>query len=173
MHGDLMFAGVERVLRIVDQDGDDFSVVILGVTRADTINDPARAMLAGMGRDAQRRRQKTFSSIRTPPSSGRAMASTTPCSAPSMKRWSLRRVVGRRPGVLNRGPCRAALTRSEPRWLAATLNRPRPGKPDARPLAPRNAPQPRIGRVRAATYTVRQHRDRVSQACTASSVPLV
>ena len=39
---------MERVLRIVDQDGDDFSVVILDVTRADTINDPARAMLAGM-----------------------------------------------------------------------------------------------------------------------------
>lgn len=48
MHGDLMFAGVERVLRIVEQDGDDFSVVILDVTRADTINDPARALLAGM-----------------------------------------------------------------------------------------------------------------------------
>ncbi|MGI9123847.1 MAG: glutaminase A [Mycobacterium sp.] len=48
MHGDLMFAGAERVLRSVDRDSDDFSVVILDVTRVDTINDPARALLAGM-----------------------------------------------------------------------------------------------------------------------------
>ena len=48
MHGDLMFAGVERVLRIVDQDSDGFAVAILDVTRADTINDAARTMLAGM-----------------------------------------------------------------------------------------------------------------------------
>jgi glutaminase len=48
MHGDLMFAGVERVLRIVDRDSDDFAVAILDVTRADTINDAARTMLAGM-----------------------------------------------------------------------------------------------------------------------------
>lgn len=48
MHGDLMFAGVERVLRIVDQDSDDFAVAVLDVTRADTINDSARALLAGM-----------------------------------------------------------------------------------------------------------------------------
>jgi glutaminase len=48
MHGDLMFAGVERVLRTVDRDSEGFAVAILDVTRADTINDPARAMLAGM-----------------------------------------------------------------------------------------------------------------------------
>jgi glutaminase len=48
MHGDLMFAGAERVLRTVDRDSDDFSVAILDVTRVDTINDPARALLAGM-----------------------------------------------------------------------------------------------------------------------------
>jgi glutaminase len=48
MHGDLMFAGAERVLRTVDRDGDDFSVAILDVTRVDTINDPARALLASM-----------------------------------------------------------------------------------------------------------------------------
>jgi len=48
MHGDLMFAGVERVLRIVDQDSEGFAVAILDVTRADTINDAARTMLAGM-----------------------------------------------------------------------------------------------------------------------------
>lgn len=48
MHGDLMFAGAERVLRTVDRDSDDFSVAILDVTRVDTINDPARALLASM-----------------------------------------------------------------------------------------------------------------------------
>jgi glutaminase len=43
-----MFAGAERVLRTVDRDSDDFSVAILDVTRVDTINDPARALLASM-----------------------------------------------------------------------------------------------------------------------------
>ena len=48
MHGDLMFAGAERLLRSVDRDSGEFSVAILDVTRVDTINDPARALLAGM-----------------------------------------------------------------------------------------------------------------------------
>ena len=48
MHGDLMFAGVERVLRIIDRDRDQFAVAILDVTRVDTINDAARALLASM-----------------------------------------------------------------------------------------------------------------------------
>lgn len=48
MHGDLMFAGAERVLRTVERDSDDFSVAILDVTRVDTINDPARVLLASM-----------------------------------------------------------------------------------------------------------------------------
>ncbi len=48
MHGDLMFAGAEKVLRTIDHDSDDFAVAILDVTRVDTINDPARALLAGM-----------------------------------------------------------------------------------------------------------------------------
>ena len=48
MHGDLMFAGAERVLRSVDRESDDFSVGILDVTRVDTINDSARALLANM-----------------------------------------------------------------------------------------------------------------------------
>lgn len=48
MHGDLMFAGAEKVLRTVDRDSDDFAVAILDVTRVDTINDPARLLLAGM-----------------------------------------------------------------------------------------------------------------------------
>jgi len=48
MHGDLMFAGAERVLRIIDRESDSFSVANLDVTRVDTINDPARELLAGM-----------------------------------------------------------------------------------------------------------------------------
>ncbi len=48
MHGDLMFAGAEKVLRTVDRDGDGFAVAILDVTRVDSINDPARTLLAGM-----------------------------------------------------------------------------------------------------------------------------
>jgi glutaminase len=48
MHGDLMFAGAERVARLVERDSDGFSVAILDVTRVDTINDPARLLLAGM-----------------------------------------------------------------------------------------------------------------------------
>ncbi len=48
MHGDLMFAGAEKVLRTVDRDCEDVSVVIVDVARVDTINDPARQLLAGM-----------------------------------------------------------------------------------------------------------------------------
>lgn len=48
MHGDLMFAGAEKVLRTIDRDSAEVSVVILDVTRVDTINDPARALLASM-----------------------------------------------------------------------------------------------------------------------------
>jgi glutaminase len=36
------------VLRIIDRDCDSFSVAILDVTRVDTINDPARALLASL-----------------------------------------------------------------------------------------------------------------------------
>ena len=48
MHGDLMFAGVEKVLRTVCRDSEEFDVAVLDVTRVDTINDAARALLAGM-----------------------------------------------------------------------------------------------------------------------------
>ena len=48
LHGDLMFAGAERVARIVDREADEFGVAIIDVTRIDTINDAARALLAGM-----------------------------------------------------------------------------------------------------------------------------
>jgi len=48
LHGDLMFAGAERVARIVDRDADEFDVAIVDVTRIDTINDAARVLLAEM-----------------------------------------------------------------------------------------------------------------------------
>lgn len=48
IHGDLMFAGAEKVLRIIDRAKDDFDVAILDVTRVDSINDPARSLLATM-----------------------------------------------------------------------------------------------------------------------------
>ena len=48
LHGDLMFAGAERVARVVDREADEFDVAIVDVTRIDTINDAARALLAGM-----------------------------------------------------------------------------------------------------------------------------
>lgn len=51
LHGDLMFAGAEQVARIVDRDSDGFDVAILDVTRADDINDSARALLSGMSQE--------------------------------------------------------------------------------------------------------------------------
>jgi len=48
LHGDLLFAGTEQVLRTIEQDADRFDVAILEVSRVDDINDAARAMLAGM-----------------------------------------------------------------------------------------------------------------------------
>jgi glutaminase len=48
LHGDLLFAGTEQVLRTVDREKDGFDVAILDVTRVDTINDAARGLLAGM-----------------------------------------------------------------------------------------------------------------------------
>jgi glutaminase len=48
LHGDLLFAGTEQVLRRVDREKDDFDVAILDVRRVDTINDAARGLLAGM-----------------------------------------------------------------------------------------------------------------------------
>ena len=53
MHGDLMFAGAEKVLRTVCRDSAEFAVAILDVTRVDTINDAARALLAGMSATLQ------------------------------------------------------------------------------------------------------------------------
>jgi glutaminase len=45
VHGDLLFAGTEQVLRTVNRDADDFGVAILDMSRLDSINDPARSML--------------------------------------------------------------------------------------------------------------------------------
>lgn len=60
MHGDLMFAGAEKVLRTIDRDSGDFAVAILDVTRVDTINDPARVLLAGMGTTLKEAGKKGF-----------------------------------------------------------------------------------------------------------------
>ncbi|MCB0930699.1 MAG: glutaminase A [Mycobacterium sp.] len=105
MHGDLMFAGVERVLRIVDQDGDDFSVVILDVTRADTINDPARAMLAGMSEMLSAAGKKGLlvdpdaAVIRPGHGFDDAVFSTLDEAVVAAQEW-----LDADPGVLNRGP---------------------------------------------------------------------
>jgi glutaminase len=48
LHGDLLFAGAEQVLRTVERESDEFDVAILEVSRIDDINDAARSMLAGM-----------------------------------------------------------------------------------------------------------------------------
>lgn len=48
LHGDLLFAGAEQVLRTVSRDKDDFDAAILDLSRADNINDTARRLLAGM-----------------------------------------------------------------------------------------------------------------------------
>ena len=42
------FAGAEQVLRTVDRDSGDFAAVILDVSRLDSVNDPARAMLMSL-----------------------------------------------------------------------------------------------------------------------------
>lgn len=48
VHGDLLFAGAEQVLRTAERDRDSYDVAVLDVTRVDDINDAARAMLTGM-----------------------------------------------------------------------------------------------------------------------------
>ncbi|WP_102141981.1 glutaminase A [Mycobacterium hubeiense] len=48
LHGDLLFAGAEQVLRTIERDRDDYRIAILEVSRVDDINDAAREMLAGM-----------------------------------------------------------------------------------------------------------------------------
>ena len=48
LHGDLLFAGAEQVLRTIERESGDFDVAILEVSRIDDINDASRGMLAGM-----------------------------------------------------------------------------------------------------------------------------
>ncbi|MDH6194400.1 glutaminase [Mycobacterium frederiksbergense] len=48
IQGDLLFAGVEQVLRTAERDRDDYDVAVLDVTRVNDINDAARGMLIGL-----------------------------------------------------------------------------------------------------------------------------
>lgn len=48
LHGDLLFAGAEQVLRNIEREYDEFDVAILEVSRVDDIDATARRMLAGM-----------------------------------------------------------------------------------------------------------------------------
>ncbi|MCV7283542.1 glutaminase A [Mycolicibacterium flavescens] len=57
LHGDLLFAGAERVLRTLERECVDFDVAILEISRVDDIDDAARRMLAGM-RESLRRLDK-------------------------------------------------------------------------------------------------------------------
>ena len=47
-HGDLLFCGAEQVVRTVDRGCEDFVVGILDVSRADDVDDAAKALLSGM-----------------------------------------------------------------------------------------------------------------------------
>lgn len=49
LHGDLLFAGAEQVLRTIERERDRFDAVVLEVSRIDDIDNAARQMLAGMG----------------------------------------------------------------------------------------------------------------------------
>jgi glutaminase len=48
IHGDLLFAGAEQVVRTVSREADEFDAAVLDVSRLDNINDPARELLASM-----------------------------------------------------------------------------------------------------------------------------
>lgn len=48
VHGDLLFAGAEQVARTAAHDCGEFDTAILDVSRLHTINEPARALLAGL-----------------------------------------------------------------------------------------------------------------------------
>ncbi|WP_006245010.1 glutaminase A [Mycolicibacterium tusciae] len=51
LHGDLLFAGAEQVLRTVENERGDYDVAILELSRIDDINGAARNMLAGLRTD--------------------------------------------------------------------------------------------------------------------------
>ncbi|MDA4106916.1 glutaminase A [Mycolicibacterium holsaticum] len=48
LHGDLLFAGAEQVLRTIEGEYNEFDIAIMEVSRVDDIDDTARGMLAGM-----------------------------------------------------------------------------------------------------------------------------
>jgi glutaminase len=48
VHGDLLFAGAEQVIRTVSRECGHLDVAVLDVSRLDTINDPARELLASL-----------------------------------------------------------------------------------------------------------------------------
>jgi glutaminase len=48
IHGDLLFAGAEQVVRTVSRESAQFDAAVLDVSRLDNINDPARELLASM-----------------------------------------------------------------------------------------------------------------------------
>lgn len=49
VHGDLLFAGAEQVLRTIERDSGQFDAAILEVSRVDDSDDTARDLLSGMG----------------------------------------------------------------------------------------------------------------------------
>lgn len=49
VHGDLLFAGAEQVIRTVSRDSDNFDVAILDVSRLQAISDAARRLLGDLG----------------------------------------------------------------------------------------------------------------------------
>ena len=49
IHGDLLFAGSEQVIRTVSRESGQFEGAIVDVCRLDNLNDPARELLASMG----------------------------------------------------------------------------------------------------------------------------
>ncbi|MCF6390925.1 glutaminase A [Mycobacterium sp. MBM] len=59
-HGDLLFCGAEQVMRTVDRGCADFTVGILDVSRADEVDDAARALLSGMSTDLRERGKAGF-----------------------------------------------------------------------------------------------------------------
>jgi hypothetical protein len=65
IHGDLLFAGAEQVIRTVSREADEFDAAVLDVSRLDNINDPARELLASMRPRCARRSRRDSSSTRT------------------------------------------------------------------------------------------------------------
>ncbi len=60
VHGDLLFAGAEQVIRTVTRDGTELDAVILDVSRLRTLNDPARRLLADLDNELQSAGKRGF-----------------------------------------------------------------------------------------------------------------